>query len=362
VFVYLAAWVFIPRSGERSIASRAMEDRRERRNALAILTAALGILLGLQAFGLQVFGTIAWPLVLGASGAVVIWRGCADDERTYLRELVEKVPIIGGGAQKSGRTTVVRVVLGAVLIIAGLSGLATVTGPSGVAARGFLGSLAVFAGFSVIFGPWWLRLLRELTEERRDRVRAEERADMAAHIHDSVLQTLTLIQKSADEPSEVTRLARAQERDLRRWLFEGEKPGSLNGNPTTVALAVAAIERDVEDTHRVRVESVVVGDCPLDDGLRALLSAGREAIVNAAKWSGDSMVSVFVEVDVDSVAMFVRDRGKGFDPETLPSDRNGVAQSILARMTRAGGQATIESEIGVGTEVGLVIPRKVNAQ
>jgi signal transduction histidine kinase len=117
----------------------------------------------------------------------------------------------------------------------------------------------------------------------------------------------------------------------------------------------------VEDAHGVRIDSVVVGDCSLDDGLRALLFAGREATVNAAKWSGDSMVSIFVEVDVDSVSMFVRDRGVGFDPETVPPDRSGVAQSIRARMTRAGGRATVRSDIGVGTEVGLVIPRKAHA-
>ena len=103
---------------------------------------------------------------------------------------------------------------------------------------------------------------------------------------------------------------------------------------------------------------VTVGDCPLDDPLRALLAAGREATVNAAKWSGDAMVSVFVEVDVDTVSMFVRDRGKGFDPEVLPLDRNGIAQSIRARMTRAGGHSVIRSDVGVGTEVELVMPRK----
>jgi signal transduction histidine kinase len=358
VFFYLAAWAVLPRAGERSIARRAMTDRRERRNALAILSAAFGLVLALQALGLQVFGTIAWPLVLGVSGVIVIWRGSAADERAYLRELIERAPFVGIGVPKGRRATVVRVGTGIALIVAGLSGLATVTGPSGVAARGFLGAVAVFAGFSIVFGPWWLRLLRELTEERRERVRAEERAEMAAHIHDSVLQTLVLIQKSVTSPSEVNRLARAQERDLRRWLFEGQRPGSLNGNPSTLTLALSVIEREVEEAHGIRVESVVVGDCALDDSVLALLAAGREATVNAAKWSGDPTVSLFVEVDADAVSMFVHDRGKGFDPEAVPSDRNGIAQSIRARMTRAGGLAAIRSEIGVGTEVQLVLPRR----
>ena len=147
---------------------------------------------------------------------------------------------------------------------------------------------------------------------------------MAAHVHDSVLQTLALIQKSSSDASEVTRLARAQERELRSWLFDGIKPGSFDGNPASVSLALHGIEGEVEDGHGVGVETVIVGDCLLDDALRALLAAGREAIVNAAKWSGESNVSVFVEVNSDSVSMFVRDHGRGFDPDGLPPDRNGI--------------------------------------
>jgi signal transduction histidine kinase len=155
----------------------------------------------------------------------------------------------------------------------------------------------------------------------------------------------------------VTRLARAQERELRAWLFEGRSPGSFNREVSTVAQAVSVIEGDVEASHRVAVDSVTVGDCELTTELRALLGAGREATVNAAKWSGAASVSIFVEVEPAQVSVFVRDRGKGFDPETVDADRKGIAESIRARMTRHGGTAVIRSALGQGTEVELVMPR-----
>ena len=358
VLVYMAAWILLPRDGEQSIAKTEISDRREVRIILGVATAVVGLLLGLQAFGLQDMGTVAWPLLLCAVGLFVVWRGCTDDERSYLRGVLEKTPILGVRAPKSPRNTLIRVLAGLVLIAVGLGGFASISHPAGAAERAFLGSLAVFAGFLVIFGSWWLRVLQELAEERRERVRSQERANMAAHIHDSVLQTLTLIQKSSSNPLEVTRLARAQERELRSWLFEGVTPGTFDGNPSTLAFAIASIEGEVEDGYGIGIETVVVGDCPLDDPLRALLAAGREATVNAAKWSGASSVSLFAEVGLDSVSMFIRDRGRGFDPEAVPLDRNGISQSIRERVARHGGYATIRSEFGSGTEVELTMPRK----
>jgi signal transduction histidine kinase len=184
---------------------------------------------------------------------------------------------------------------------------------------------------------------------------------MATHVHDSVLQTLALIQKSAADPTEVTRLARGQERELRSWLFDGTAPGALDGDPTTVALAVSSIERSVEGDHGVVVESVVVGDCPLDDQLHALMAAGREAVVNAAKWSGVGTVSLYVEVEPATVSVFVRDRGRGFDPDRVPADRGGIARSIRERMVRNGGCADLRTAPGAGTEVELVMPRRVHS-
>jgi len=176
-------------------------------------------------------------------------------------------------------------------------------------------------------------------------------------VHDSVLQTLALIQRRADDQHQVTQLARAQERELRAWLFDGRPPGSMEGQAETVADGVRVIQQDVESQHGVAVDAVTVGNCRLDDDLSALLAAAREATVNAAKWSGAEVVSLFAEVEPDSVSLFVRDRGRGFDPAAVPSDRKGLAESVRARMARRGGSATVRSTPGQGTEVSLVMPR-----
>jgi signal transduction histidine kinase len=219
-----------------------------------------------------------------------------------------------------------------------------------------VGVVLVIAAIAVVLGPWWLGIARDLVAERRARIRAEERADMAARVHDSVLQTLAMIQRRADQPQQVIQLARAQERELRAWLFDGRAPGSLD--EMTLAAGVRQIQQEVEAQHGVPVEAITVGDCELDDDLSALLAAAREATVNAAKWSGAEVVSVFAEVEPDSVSVYVRDRGRGFDPAAVPGDRKGLAESIHARMARRGGSATVRSSPGQGTEVSLTIPRR----
>jgi len=178
---------------------------------------------------------------------------------------------------------------------------------------------------------------------------------MAARVHDSVLQTLALIQRSAEDPQTVVQLARAQERELRSWLFEGRAPGDTE--VTSFAEGIREIQRDVEARHGVPVEVVTVGDCPLDEHLSALLAAAREATVNAAKWSGASVISLFAEVEPDKVEVAVRDRGSGFDPDSVPADRKGVAESIRGRMLRHGGNATVQSTVGEGTKVTLTMAR-----
>jgi signal transduction histidine kinase len=360
LLVYMAAWLVITRQGEeRSIARRITTDPGEMRLATVVATLVIAVIIGADAFGLPGVENLVWPLALSAAGLVFVWRGSSDGERSELRHLLGQVPLAAELTSGSRRSTFIRVALGLVLVglgLGGLGGLVTTASPW-VATRGFLGVLAVIVGFAVVFGPLWLRTVRSLTEERRERVRSQERTDMAAHVHDSVLQTLALIQKAAGDPREVSRLARAQERELRSWLFEDRPPGSFDDDATTVATATAVIEREIEDDHGIDVDAVIVGDCPLTDDLQALLAAGREAAANAAKWSGATTISVFVEVEPDSVSFFVHDRGSGFDVGAVPEDRRGITDSIQERMGRHGGTAVIRSSPGTGTEVELVMSR-----
>jgi len=212
----------------------------------------------------------------------------------------------------------------------------------------------VIAGLVLLLGPWWLRIARDLVLERQAKVRAQERLDIAARVHDSVLQTLALIQRRADDPQKVIQLARLQERELRSWLFEGRDPADAD---VTFAAGIRQIQQDVESRYGVPVEAVTVGDCELDENLSALVAAAREATVNAAKWSGASVISLFAEVEPDSVSLVVRDRGKGFDPSAVPEDRKGLAESVHGRMTRRGGTADVVSGLGEGTKVTLKMPR-----
>jgi signal transduction histidine kinase len=223
--------------------------------------------------------------------------------------------------------------------------------------RPVAGAVLVLVGAALLLGPWWLGIARDLAEERRARIRAEERAEMAARVHDSVLQTLAMIQRRADQPQQVIQMARAQERELRAWLFDGRAPGSLDGEDMTLASGIRLIQQEVEAQHGVPVEAVTVGDCDLDDDLRTLLAAAREATVNAAKWSGADVVSLFAEVEPGEVSLFVRDRGRGFDTDAVPEDRKGLAESVHGRMTRHGGSASVRSTPGQGTEVSLTMPR-----
>ncbi len=196
-----------------------------------------------------------------------------------------------------------------------------------------------------------------LTNARRERMRMQARATMATQIHDSVLQTLTLIERAAGNENDVVRLARAQERALRTWLFTPEGAGT---SPTSFATQASQIEADVEDAYGVRVELVVVGDCEVDDRVESLLGGAREATVNAAKWSEATIISLYAEVEDDVVSMYVRDRGRGFDPETVSADRKGIELSIRARLAQAGGEAFIRSNPGEGTEVELRVPRRLS--
>ena len=353
--LYVIAWLVIPAQGDdTNILSAAVTDKRGLTLAAGLTSVLITLLIIASALSAVWFTSIAWPLIICAGGTTLIWRNASAGEQATMRRVTDSV--LGVTADAAGSRIVWRLTAAGVLTAMGLSALLT-GHPTYRALVPLAGVALLMAAIVVALGPWWLRIGRDLVEERQARVRAEERADIAARVHDSVLQTLALIQRRADQPQQVISLARAQERELRSWLFSGRAPGLGDEADATIDAGVRAIQADVESRHGVAVETVVVGDCELDDDLRALLAAAREATVNAAKWSGAQVVAVFAEVERERVSVFVRDRGKGFDPELVPEHRKGLAESVIARMTRRGGTASVRSAPGEGTEVSLSMPR-----
>ena len=279
--------------------------------------------------------SLVWPTLLVAAGVVIAWappRGALG--RDVLRQM--------GGT---------------VLVLAGLLVLVADRLSWDLLVDGIVTGLVVLVGVALVLGPWMLRTGRASIEERRERVRAEEREAVATHLHDSVLQTLTLIQKRSTDPDAdprvVAALARRQERELRRWLY-----GSTDGwePDTRLRDAIASTVADVEYLHGVAVEAVVVGDRPVDVRAAALVAATREALVNAAKFSGCRDLSLFVEVGPGSTTVFVRDRGVGFDPVSVPADRHGVRDSIIGRLASVGGVGVVHTAPDAGTEVEMTLP------
>jgi signal transduction histidine kinase/phage shock protein PspC (stress-responsive transcriptional regulator) len=292
------------------------------------------------------------PLFLAGAGVAVLWWQADEAQRQRWidpsRRMNPLRAIVGGGGWRAW----LRIVAGLMLLIAAIVLFSLRSGSLSVALNVGLAAAFGIVGLGFMVGPWLLRLSSDLSEEREARVRSEERADVAAHLHDSVLQTLALIQRSAGDPAAVTRLARAQERDLRSWLFDDTGEG-----PATLAAALRAVAAEVEDAQGVHVEVVCVGDAPVSDEDRPLVLATREAITNAAKHSGASIVDVYAEATPAGVDVFVRDRGIGFDPSQVADDRQGVRGSIVGRMERHGGSASVRSVPGEGTEVRLSLHR-----
>ncbi len=298
------------------------------------------IFIGTMAFfrGLHLwFGdTVVWAGTLLAFGGAAMW------DKTSIFN-----PDSGGVAPS--RT---RVAVGALLLLAGIATLATSISTIENLGPAITAAALTGAGFMIIFGPWVTSLIRDLGEERRSRILADERTEVAAHLHDSVLQTLALIQRT-DDPKRMVTLARAQERDLRSWLY-GARDGSA---PIGLRQALESAASEVEARHDVPVEVVVVGDMPVTERAMSLVAATGEAMTNAAKHSGTAKVSVFAEVRDDEVEVFVTDQGCGFDPKAIPDGHHGIENSLRGRMRRQGGESEIISEPGEGTEVRLKLPR-----
>ncbi len=358
--LYVAAWLMLPDEGsDRSLAQAAATDRgKDLGEVLAIGSIVLGVILLLRATGIWFSDAFVWPLLLASVGLAVIWRQAGDEDRSSLMRVVDRLPRGGGGAGpsphdlRSRRAGLARVGLGVVLVVSGVGAFLAASDAFSAVRQGVLASAGIVGGLALITGPFWVRMGRDLAVERRKRIRSEERAEVAAHLHDSVLQTLALIQRNADDPRSVVIMARRQERELRGWLFENDRelPGA-----DTLAAGLARAGEEVEGLHGVSIDVVAVGDLPLDDRIRALVAAAREAMVNAAKWSGDETISVYAEVRDGEASVFVRDWGAGFDPAAVAPDRHGLRESIVDRMARHGGEAVVRTTLGEGTEVELRI-------
>lgn len=362
VIFYAALWMALPvqRHFDDSAPGLAAAGRQGKRPGRVRRLVDYGPLLALGLIGVGLcllfamvtgIGSFLWPLLLGLGGVAVLWRQADEAQHERWIDSTGRIgvfrAIVGGG----GIAPYVRLVVGVVMVIGAIT-LFTVGGDSWGAARDVgIATVLGLLGLGLIVGPWLFRLSSDLSEERAERVRSQERADVAAHLHDSVLQTLALIQKSAHDPAIVARLARLQERDLRSWLFD-----STGGDPTTLEAALRALAGEVDEAYGVPVDVVCVGDPAVSEALRPLVLATREAVVNAARHSGAAKVDVYAEAAGGSVDVFVRDRGVGFDPEAVATDRHGLRDSIIERMSRHGGSAEVRSTPGSGTEIRLHQP------
>lgn len=327
---YVLLWVMTPRSG----AERPAVGLTRPTGAGVLLVTGVVVLVtatASMAGGLFAGWTISVahviPLFAVGAGALLAWSQLEATDR---------------------RAGAVRIGLGALLAVAG--SIVLVVRDQGVALAWdvLLATIAVLGGLALVLAPLGMRFWHRYQAEQTSRIRETERADIAAHLHDSVLQTLALIQRT-DDPARITRLARAQERELRAWLY-----GAPTTTADTLAAAISAEAHEIEDLHGVPVDLVVTGDRPLDDDGRALTAATREALANAVR-HGAPPVSAYVEIGPRLVEVFVRDHGPGFDVDAVPEDRLGVRESLFGRMERHGGTARVR-RLEEGTEVGLTLP------
>jgi signal transduction histidine kinase len=348
--LYLLAWAAMP--GDAATKRLGRSRRSAVEVALGAGLLAVAAMLTLRGLGLWLSDAVTWPLALVAGGVALVWRGGLTGRAGSPAEPLPAAP--APEPEPAERVEQVsRQGLGAALFIAAGLVFLQATGSLSAARDVILAAIVVAIVLALIFAPWTLRLARSLTVERAERIRSQERAELAAHLHDSVLQTLALMQKRADDPREVAALARAQERELRAWLA-GRSPAE---GERRLAAALEAAAAEVEATYRVPVDVIAVGDADLDPAGEALVAAAREAMVNAAKFGEGSPVAVYAEADGGGLQVFVRDRGPGFDPAAVPPDRRGLRESVMGRMARHGGRATVTAAPGAGTEVELTLER-----
>ncbi|MGZ4490912.1 MAG: ATP-binding protein [Nocardioidaceae bacterium] len=359
VAMYAALWMILPAGSHLAESTPGLDaatrqgkrpGRARRLEEVGPLVALGAVALGIAVLAQTLVGgsVLFWPVLLGVVGLAVLWRQADEAQRERWLDSTGRVGIVKAVVGRGGVASYARLAAGIGLLMAALAVFAVQTGNLGVVGDVLLAGVLGVAGLALMVGPWLFRLAGDLSEERAARVRQQERADVAAHLHDSVLQTLALIQKHADEGRTVATLARAQERDLRSWLYGDEAHPE-----TSVAQALRSAAAEVEDAHGLPVYVVTVGDTAATEALRPVVLAAREAMVNAAKHSGADKVDVFAEMADGTVEVFVRDRGRGFDQDQVPTDRLGVRHSIVDRMERHRGTAEIRTAAGEGTEVRL---------
>jgi signal transduction histidine kinase/phage shock protein PspC (stress-responsive transcriptional regulator) len=362
---YVLAWILMPAEAKPGAAAKAASPGRSRRGAVEVALGVgfllLAVLLGFRELGLPFSDVLTWPLVLVAAGGLLIWRqswgspGAAADVLSPARGgtlATAGTALRGATAGESRPAIISRIGIGVTLVIAAAIVFLQFTGALAAATDVALAAVVVAIALGVIFAPFFVRLATSLSAERAERIRSQERAEVAAHLHDSVLQTLALVQKRAGDPREVAALARRQERELRAWLSGGPVH---DAGERWLAAELESAAQDVEHAHGVPIDVVAVGDARLDRDGEALVAAAREAMLNAAKFAGGGAVAVYAEAAGDRLEVFVRDRGPGFDPAAVPPDRRGVRESIVGRMERHGGRAAIHASPGGGTEVELVL-------
>lgn len=332
ILLYLVLWALTLDQAARPEPGPPADGNRR----AAYVLMFIGSLLLLRGLGIWSGDGWVWPgAALSFGTAFLMDRGDIDPRSA----------ILGLFDPDSGRFRA-RTVIGVVLLLIGVSILANVAAPA--VGTVLLAVLITGVGMMVLLGPWVWRLVADLGAERRQRIRQEERADMAAHLHDSVLQTLALIQRT-DDPRRVMTLARVQERELRRWLYDTTPADG----PELLSAALQEEADRVEQTFDIHVQVVTVGDRPVDEGVRATIAATGEALTNAARHSGADRVSVYSEVSQGTTDVWISDQGAGFDPEAVAGDRHGITESIVGRMESNGGAATVSSAPGEGTEVHL---------
>lgn len=345
---YCFLWALMPKTSVADDQAAAADDQerddeRSRWGTVvivgAVVVAAGAAVWGSFTTGSGLAGSVLLPGLAIAVGAMIAWSNLDDAQRSaWLGARRGRLPYVG-----------LRVALGVGLAVVGILVLLTHGQSLSTTWDSFLAAVGVLFGVGIIGAPWAVRFWGDLKREQQAAARASERADIAAHLHDSVLQTLALIQRQSGDPAAVTRLARAQERELRSWLY-----AVPSGEGSTLGPAVTSAAHEVEDLHGIPIDLVVTGDRPLEPHGQALVAAFREALLNAVR-HGRAPVTAYVEIGADGVEAFVRDRGAGFDVEDVPSDRLGVRRSIMERMERHGGSARVRRRDD-GTEVELHLP------